>query len=67
MENELGVLTPAEIELVRQGRARANEQAIKERRVQDIMRKPAWQMTPEDTAFLRSQINEAVAAGDVRF
>jgi hypothetical protein len=67
MANELGTLSPEEIELVRKSRGRANDIALEQARLKDVMQKPAWAMTPEDRAFLRSQINEAVSAGDVRF
>jgi hypothetical protein len=65
MENEL-TLTPAEIELVKKARGKANEQSeqsLEDARVGDIMRKRAGEITREECAFLRSQINEAVARG----
>jgi hypothetical protein len=66
MENEL-VLSPAEVELVKNARARTNEQSLEAARLKEIMGKQAWAMTPEDRTFLRDQIEQARAAGDVRF
>jgi hypothetical protein len=67
VQNEIGALTPEEIELVRKARGRANEQALEASRLKEIMGKQAWAITPEDRAFLRDQIDQAVASGDVRF